>query len=78
MAEPRADTARWRYEVFRGMTLLGYTDWLAWRESDQEEVVQATTPEDIEAMAPAIQAVRRGFESMEQAVREQREAKNAD
>jgi len=67
-AQTKAQTARWRYEVFRGMTLLGYTDWLAWREADQEEA-QYTTPEDVVEMGPAIQAVRRGFADMEAQIR---------
>ena len=63
--------ALWREQVAAGDCLIGFADWLAWHQADN-----ATTPEDIEAMAPAVQAVKRGFESMEQAVREQREGKD--
>lgn len=59
--------ALWMQEVAAGDCLIGFADWVAWH---------ATTPEDIEALAPAIQAVRRGFDSMEQAVREQREGED--
>lgn len=36
-----------------------------------------TTPEDIEAMAPAMKAVRRGFDAMEQAIAKQKEGPDA-
>ena len=48
----------------RTVTVLGFSDWLAWHESDN-----ATTPEDIENMGTAVQAVKRGFADMEAQVK---------
>lgn len=62
--------ALWRAEVSNGITLLGFTDWLAWHESDAHEY---TTPADVEEIGRAIQAVRRGFESLEEGVQSEGE-----
>lgn len=48
--------ALWMQDVAAGDCLIGFTEWLARYD---------TTPEEIEALAPAIQAVRRGFADME-------------
>lgn len=56
--------ALWREEVSNQITVLGFSDWLAWHESDN-----ATTPEDIENMGAAVQAVKRGFADMEAQVK---------
>ena len=59
--------ALWREEVARGNCRIGFADWLAWHQHD-EEAGTTTTPEEIEALAPAIAAVKRGMAALEQAV----------
>ena len=56
--------ALWRWEVSESNTRLGFTDWLAWHESDK-----ATTQEEIELAGEAIQAVKRGFAGLEAQVK---------
>jgi len=49
--------ALWREEVARGATNVGFTHWLAWHESDRDEVDEAKA------------AVKRGFDDMEAQVK---------
>lgn len=64
--------ALWRWEVQEGNTRLGWSEWLAWHTHDE-----STTPEDIENMGAAVQAVKRGFADMEAQVQAQKEKGDA-
>jgi hypothetical protein len=59
---------QWKLEVINNTTVLGFTEWRVWHESEQ-----ATTPEDIENMGEAIAAVKRGFAEMEAQVKGERD-----
>lgn len=56
--------ALWMQEVAGGDCLLGFSDWVAWHESESY-----TTPEDMENVGRAVQAINRGFADMEAQVK---------
>lgn len=56
--------ALWREEVARGDCRIGFADWLAWHESENY-----TTPEDMENLGEAVQAVKRGMAGLEAQVK---------